>query len=108
VSTEPNIPPGAKPVAEPLTTKALTELLVKHYGLTEGLYDAMIEFRIGTGGIGPSPEVQVPGVIIGITGMGLVRVEKLGAGTVDAAVVNPRQAPSMKPPARRTRAKKAA
>lgn len=76
-------------VGEPLPLKELTEVLIKHYGFHEGIYDALIEFRIGVGGFGPTPADRTPGAMVGIGRVGLVKAEQHGPNTVDAAVANP-------------------
>jgi hypothetical protein len=67
--------------------KELTTLLVKHYGLTEGRYDILIEFQIGVGAVGPSKESKVPGAIVGVSRIGISAATEDGAGVVDAADV---------------------
>jgi hypothetical protein len=80
-----------------LSMKELATLLVKHYGLTEGRYDIYIEFQIGVGAIGPSPESRLPGMMMGLSKVGLTRAgTNDGPTTVDAALINP-------PPDRRPR-----
>jgi hypothetical protein len=74
----------------------LAELLVKHHDLHEGLYDLAFEFQIAVGAIGPSPESVLPGAMIGIKGVGLMKAEKNGPQTVDAAKVNPVKKPGRK------------
>jgi hypothetical protein len=68
----------------------LTEILVKSQGLHEGLYNLSIEFQIGVGAIGPSPESICPGAMIGISRIGLLKTEeaKKNVHTVNAAEVN--------------------
>jgi hypothetical protein len=69
----------------------LAEILVKSQGLHEGLYNLSIEFQIGVGAIGPSPESICPGAMIGISRIGLLKTEesKKNIHTVNAAEVNP-------------------
>lgn len=76
-------------VGTPLSVKDLTALLIKHYGIHDGNYDLLIEFQIGMGAFGPTPEMQAPGAMIGISKMGLVKAPQVSALTVDAALVNP-------------------
>lgn len=85
LSPEP-INPGVA-VGTPLTMRELTEMLVKHYGLTCGLFDLLVEFQIGTGTVGP-PDNPVPGAMIGFSRLTLVPASKIGPGTVDAADVS--------------------
>lgn len=77
------------PVESPLSVTELSTLLVKHYGLHSGLYDLLIEYQIGMGAVGPEPSKASPGVMIGISKVGLVLTQKLGPNTVDAGIVNP-------------------
>jgi hypothetical protein len=67
----------------------LGPLLVKHYGLSEGLFDLMIEYQFGVGAVGPDKDRLVPGVMIGVAQIGLVPAREIGPNTVDAAKVNP-------------------
>lgn len=71
--------------------KELTEILVKNQGLHEGLYNLSIQFQIGVGAIGPSPESICPGAMIGISRVGLSKTEekKKNIHTVNAAEINP-------------------
>lgn len=77
------------PVDSPLPLQDLGPLLVKHYGLNEGLFDLMIEYQFGTGAVGPDKDHLVPGVMIGVARVGLVPVGKIGPNTVNASEVNP-------------------
>jgi len=69
----------------------LTEILVKHQKLHEGLYNLSLEFQLGVGAVGPTPELICPGVMIGVSGIGLSKTEKekTNIHTIDAAKVNP-------------------
>ncbi len=75
------------PVEEPLSLADLSALLVKHYGLTTGKYELMVEFRIGMGNIGPSEQEKLPGAMVGVHRVGLVQVEEDGPFTVDASTL---------------------
>ena len=77
------------PAHPPLSMRDLASLLVKHYGLTEGIYDLMVEYQIGTGAVGPDKDNLVPGAMIGVSRIGLMPTTKLGPNTVDAALINP-------------------
>ena len=72
-----------------LSLRELAVLLVKHYALTEGMYDLMVEYHIGTGAVGPDKENLVPGAMIGVSRLGLVPATKPGPNTVDASAINP-------------------
>jgi hypothetical protein len=80
----------------PLSLKELAELLVKHNGLTEGFYETSFEFRIGVGGMGPTPEEVSPGAMFAVTKVGLNKVSALNHNAVDAAEVNPTKKPRSK------------
>lgn len=69
--------------------KELASLLIKHYGIREGLFDLMIEYQLGTGAVGPDKEHLLPGLMIGIAKVGLVPSAKANPLTVDASDVNP-------------------
>lgn len=69
--------------------KELAEILIKHQGLHEGLYDLGFELNVGFGNVGPSREQALPGAVFGIKAVGLSRVSEPGPHTLDAAVVNP-------------------
>ena len=77
------------PIDPPLTMLDLAAVLVKHYGLHEGLYDLMIEYQIGMGGVGPDPSSLTPGVMLGAYRVGLIPSTNNSPTTVDAATVNP-------------------
>lgn len=74
----------AKPVKPPMAIKELGEVLVKHYGLKEGKYEVLIEFAIGMGSAGSTPETRLPGVMVGLKSIGLVKTEQDGPLTIDA------------------------
>lgn len=80
--------------------KEITELLVKHHGLHDGLYDLSLEFQIAVGAVGPDPSSVIPGVAVGIRRIGIIQAEKTGPSTVDAAEVNPQKriSPTSKKP----------
>ena len=77
------------PIEPRLSVRDLTEVLVKHYGLHNGCYDLLIEFQIGVGSVGPNPETQTPGAMIGLSKVGLVSSVTETPSTVNAAIVNP-------------------
>lgn len=78
------------PIAEPLSLKELTTLLIKNYGLHEGHFDLLIEFQIGMGAFGPTPESMAPGAAVSISKIGLAKSAQIGDRSVDASVVNPK------------------
>jgi len=69
----------------------MTEILIKHQGLHEGLYNLSLQFQIAVGAVGPAPELVTPGAMIGVSRIGLSKAvkEKATPQTVDAAKVNP-------------------
>lgn len=79
------------PVEAPLSLGELAVLLVKHYDLSEGSFDLMLQYQFGTGAVGPDKEHLVPGVMIGVVQVGLVPSTKAGPNTVDASLVNPKK-----------------
>jgi len=81
-------------VGPPVSLREMAILLVKHYGLTEGTYTLLFQYQVGTGAVGPDKENRVPGVMVGVTQVGLVRTTKSGPNTVDAGEVNPPTEPS--------------
>lgn len=85
--TKPTAMPA--PARELLSLSDLTKLLVKHYDIHEGLFDLSIEFQIGIGAVGPSPDAIVPGAMIGVQRVGLIPSTVVGPSTIDAAAVNP-------------------
>lgn len=70
---------------QPLGLRDLAVLLVKHYGLTEGKFEISIEYQMGSGSFGPSPDRLVPSVAIGVSRIGLVPSTADTPFTVDAA-----------------------
>lgn len=90
MSTEAPIAPiNPIPAGTPLSMKEVAELLVKHYGLREGLFDLMLEYQFAFGNFGPTPSQVTPGAMIGLAKLGLTRATQIGPLTVDAAEVNP-------------------
>jgi len=77
------------PAFDPLSLRELTEVLIRHYGVNEGKYDLLLEFQVGIGSIGLAPESQLPGAMIGISKVGLIKSTADGITTVDAAIANP-------------------
>ena len=77
------------PINPPLSAKTLTEILIKHYDLHEGFFSLAVEFQIGTGTVGSSPEKRSPGVMIGISKIGLVKTDEETPFSVNASISNP-------------------
>ncbi len=85
--TKPTAKPA--PARELLSLSDLAKILVRHYDIHEGLFDLSIEFQIGIGAVGPSPDAIVPGAMIGVQRVGLIPSTVFGPSTIDAAAVNP-------------------
>lgn len=80
---------GIAPV-ESLSLLELTEVLVKHYDLHEGVFNLLVEFQIGLGNVGPDPLSPAPGAAIGVTRFGLAPAPvPPNATSVDASIFNP-------------------
>ena len=84
------------PISSPLSIRELATVLVKHYGLTEGKYDLMVEFQIGVGPVGPGKDSVLPGAMIGVSRIGLISATQLGPNTIDAASITPPKKPRRK------------
>ena len=82
--------PGSQSlVGTPVTPKQLAEMLVKHYGLHEGRYELVFEYRVGAGPIGSPDGERIPGLMFGIASFSLARSHDDSPAAVDAAIVNP-------------------
>jgi hypothetical protein len=73
-----------------LNLKQLAAVLVRHYGLHEGLYEASIDIQTSLGNIGMTAASVCPGAMFGVAGVGLRKASVAALHTVDARVVNPR------------------
>lgn len=73
---------------EQLSLRELTEVLIRHFGYRDGLYALSVEFKIATGQVGPSAADLLPGTIVGVSRVGLLKIEKPGHNTVDASEVS--------------------
>jgi hypothetical protein len=69
--------------------REITELLIKHQELHEGLYELSFQFQIAVGGVKTSPENVLPGAMFGVSAIGLSKSEEENMNTIDAAQVNP-------------------
>lgn len=78
-------PTETKKQLEPLSLRELTEILIRHYGLTAGRYNLNVEFHIGAGAFGPSEDKRGPGFAISIGRLGLSEAKADGPNTVDAS-----------------------
>lgn len=79
----------------PKSLRELGALLVRDAGIHEGLFDISFEIQTMIGSFGPTEEI-LPGALIGIRRVGLMRTDRRNPNTVDAAQVNPRTKPSVK------------
>lgn len=70
-----------------LDIKGLTEVLVRHYGYKEGLWELVIEFRVGFGALGPTEAERLPSAVLGLSRIGLNPTNKANAFSVDAAAL---------------------
>ena len=85
-----NAPPTTNATVQfqPLPLNELGKLIVKHYGIHEGIWYVTVEIQVAVGRIGPSPDSALPGAMLGVSRIGLARAEKPGPGTIDASVVS--------------------
>lgn len=88
LNTEPQTP---SPIESPLSMAELAAVLVKHYGLSKGLFDVMVEYQIGTGKAGPDKDSVVPSVMVGAVRIGLIPATTIGPTTVDAELLAPKK-----------------
>jgi hypothetical protein len=84
-STDPVVSPT------PVSLKEIGELLVKHYGFHDGLWDVAIEMQVGIGQFGATPTdaAPLPGAIFRISRIGLNKALQVGPLTINAAEINP-------------------
>nr|WP_320132342.1 hypothetical protein [uncultured Holophaga sp.] len=68
---------------KPISMSDVAKILAKHYGLKSGLYSLVVEFKIGTGMVGPKDE-KVPGAMIGVSSLALVPATESGPMTIEA------------------------
>lgn len=87
-----------------VTQRELLALLIRHFGVHEGTFGLSVDFKVAAvGAAGPTPDDTMPGIVFGISGVGIVPLDSQGSHTLDAAVCNPRPEPK-----RRTRKAKVA
>lgn len=81
-----------------LKDEELIKVLIKHNSLHDGLYVLAVEMRIAVGAVGPNVESLIPGAMVGVSGVGLTKVEAPTEGItyVDAAIFNPKTKPRKK------------
>jgi hypothetical protein len=81
--------PDIKPPPDPLPLTEVATLLIKRYGIHEGLWDLAFEMNVGIGLFGQSSSDILPGAMFRVSRVGLARAPQKGPLTVDAAEVNP-------------------
>ena len=70
------------------THKEVAEALIKHAGLSEGLWGLYVEFGIAAANIGPSKEGELtPAAIVPIIRLGIQRFEDKNSLVADASEV---------------------
>jgi hypothetical protein len=69
--------------------KEMGTLLVKHYGIHDGLWDVAVEIQAAVGQFGTPPSDVLPGAMFRITRIGLVKAVQFGPLTINAAETNP-------------------
>lgn len=82
--------------------------LIKHHGIREGTWTVGVEFGLGAGNIGPSPEQAKPAAVVQISNLLLIRHPENGpklAIKVDAAEVNPKPSVKRSPATKTSRRK---
>lgn len=79
----------AEPEKYVFTYREVAEALVKQQDIHEGVWSIYVEFGLAGANTGPSDDQLLPTAIVPIVRMGLVRVPKENALSVDATVVNP-------------------
>ncbi len=71
----------------PLSLHELTEVLVRHYGLTEGKFDLLINYQVGAGMFGPTANEAGPGLAVSLQQIGLALSPSPNHLTVDAGKI---------------------
>jgi hypothetical protein len=96
------------PIEQPhtLDLKTLTGVMLRHFGIHEGIYQLNLGFKIGVGGfaMGGGPDTApLPGAVVGVESVSLARIPEgeTVPNAVDAAVVNPAPKPKAKPAAKK-------
>ena len=86
-----------RPIEQPLilNLQSLTEVVIRHFNIHEGVYQLNIGFKIGVGGFamdGGPDAVPLPGAMVGVEGVSLARIPPgmNAPNAVDASVVNPK------------------
>jgi hypothetical protein len=74
---------------EPVSTRDLISILIKHHGIHEGTFKLVVEFQVGQGAVGPDKDNPIPGLMLGVSRVGLLPAPSGEVGSVDASVENP-------------------
>ncbi len=72
--------------------KEIVEAMIKKQNIHEGIWRLYVEFGLGGGNVGPSPDQVVPTAFLGVLRIGILRAKAEtteDALSVDAAKVNP-------------------
>lgn len=72
-----------------MTQLELLAFLIRHFDIHQGRYALLVDFQIAGGRVGPAPDQTLPGVMIGVAGVGIVAVDGPAPNTLDAAECNP-------------------
>ena len=72
---------------DPLPLTEVTKLLLKHLQISEGEWDLALEFQLALGQVGPEPSKLLPGAMIAVSRIGVVKAMQRGPNTVDASKV---------------------
>ena len=70
------------------SSRELVEVLIRHHGITKGIWMLHVEFVMGAGSI-PGPEGKaLPTALIGMNKIGLAEVSALNDLAVDASTIS--------------------
>ena len=73
--------------------KEIAEMLVKHAGVTEGIWGLYARFGLQAANVGAGDDTLTPAAIVGLVELGIQKVEKLTNLSVDAAEVAKKTSP---------------
>jgi hypothetical protein len=82
-----------EPSAYTFSHKEIVALLVRHAGVTEGLWGLQVRFGIGAANVGPTDNDLVPTALVPLLDIGIQKVDKLTNLSVDAAEIAKQGAP---------------
>jgi hypothetical protein len=63
----------------------VTEMLVRKAGLTEGIWQLSVDFSFAAATMGPSEKEAMPTGLVAVSKLGISRVDKATALTIDAS-----------------------